>query len=46
MFLLDRYHVEIGKNVPPKRVAGLLILDAWFLKIILLDCDFFCSSYY
>ena len=43
MFFLDSEHAEMRKCFPPKFVR-LFILDAWFLKIILLGYDFFVAA--
>ena len=45
MLFLDSEHVGMG-NAPPqkKKVVCLFMLDAWFLKIILLGYDFFVAA--
>ena len=43
MLFLDSEHVGMG-NGPPKKVVCLFMLDAWFLKIILLGYDFFVAA--
>ena len=43
MFFLDYEHVEVGKCFPQKSVF-LFMLDAWFLKIILICYDFFVAA--
>ena len=43
MFFLDYEHVEMGKCFPKKSVF-LFMLDAWFLKIILICYDFFVAA--
>ena len=48
MFFLDSEHVGMGNAPPPpsppKKVVCLLMLDAWFLKTILLGYDFFVAA--
>ena len=43
MFFLDSEHVGMG-NAHPQKVICLLMLDAWFLKIILLGYDIFVAA--
>ena len=43
MFFLDSEHVEMG-NAPPRKAVSLFMLDAWFLKVILLGYDFFVAA--
>ena len=39
MLFLYSEHVGMG-NAPPKKVVCLFMVDAWFLKIILIGYDF------
>ena len=39
-FFLDSEHAGMGGSLSPKKVVCLFILNAWFLKINLLDYDF------
>ena len=43
MFFLESEHVGIG-NAPSKKVVCLFMLDARFLKTILLGYDFFVAA--
>ena len=46
MLFLDSEHVGMGNAPPPqkKKVVCLFMLDAWFLKTILLGYDFFVAA--
>ena len=43
MIFLDSEHVGMGEMLPLKKVISLFLLNAWFLKIILVG-DFFVAA--